>query len=772
MSLSIEEIQKSFEESMMSMQLQMENERKKYTDQITSLELLNKKKEEEIKQIKENLLSKKSEDDFGNKLIAELNGQIRQKEKEISEKNEENQNLNDKISLKNKNILELEMDKKNLNEKIKILESQIYMLQKKLNGLEEEKKNMDKKIDEKDKDIEQLNKNIEKIEENNKSLLIYIKDFKEKEELLKKEKEELRINQEKIREENIRKKENEKDEKNDNDNSKEKPKIFEGQEKIIIDLLCEFLLKLNNSQYFISVFDLLNKSCKQFEELKFFYKLNSSRHESMNEILFNFFDSINSYFSIAKNKATLNDFLQQKSFKISKLEKDDIDIIKIINSIKIGKNMKILDIYLKKKEHFFKSKEFTFNLLKEKILNSQENDYSIKNYGKKEKNEEKRDIFLNITAPPLELEVNFDKLFKQDYALVKYQVDNVFSKLKELTLQVSKFPIFLLYSLTVNCQNLLKLKIEYIKNKESSEINKKNIEIMSEICPKLIVYLKEMISFSLINLPLQTINLPDISAALKNSKIQKLSLINCFKTKDDLIQLIPYFSLPNSLKEIDLSNNNLSIPTVLGTTLINYNINKNLTSINFSNCGLNEADIKYITNYIVESNSLLVCDIGKNILSPLSCSTFGYCILKTNSLETLKLNQCGINGESLLFLFNGKGSKPLKNINLNGNEFGDIGLVSLCAFMKASPSLESIELEKCGGTDMGFKSLVNTIQKNNKNKMKYVNFQKNIITDISLDILKNFNDYFKKKKVVFAIDKKYNDEDNYKYEDIDCVIFN
>lgn len=772
MSLSIEEIQKSFEESMMSMQLQMENERKKYTDQITSLELLNKKKEEEIKQIKENLLSKKSEDDFGNKLIAELNGQIRQKEKEISEKNEENQNLNDKISLKNKNILELEMDKKNLNEKIKILESQIYMLQKKLNGLEEEKKNMDKKIDEKDKDIEQLNKNIEKIEENNKSLLIYIKDFKEKEELLKKEKEELRINQEKIREKNIRKKENEKDEKNDNDNSKEKPKIFEGQEKIIIDLLCEFLLKLNNSQYFISVFDLLNKSCKQFEELKFFYKLNSSRHESMNEILFNFFDSINSYFSIAKNKATLNDFLQQKSFKISKLEKDDIDIIKIINSIKIGKNMKILDIYLKKKEHFFKSKEFTFNLLKEKILNSQENDYSIKNYGKKEKNEEKRDIFLNITAPPLELEVNFDKLFKQDYALVKYQVDNVFSKLKELTLQVSKFPIFLLYSLTVNCQNLLKLKIEYIKNKESSEINKKNIEIMSEICPKLIVYLKEMISFSLINLPLQTINLPDISAALKNSKIQKLSLINCFKTKDDLIQLIPYFSLPNSLKEIDLSNNNLSIPTVLGTTLINYNINKNLTSINFSNCGLNEADIKYITNYIVESNSLLVCDIGKNILSPLSCSTFGYCILKTNSLETLKLNQCGINGESLLFLFNGKGSKPLKNINLNGNEFGDIGLVSLCAFMKASPSLESIELEKCGGTDMGFKSLVNTIQKNNKNKMKYVNFQKNIITDISLDILKNFNDYFKKKKVVFAIDKKYNDEDNYKYEDIDCVIFN
>jgi hypothetical protein len=38
---------------------------------------------------------------------------------------------------------------------------------------------------------------------------------------------------------------------------------------------------------------------------------------------------------------------------------------------------------------------------------------------------------------------------------------------------------------------------------------------MNEICPKLITYLKEMTSFSLINLPFWMINLPDISASLK-----------------------------------------------------------------------------------------------------------------------------------------------------------------------------------------------------------------------------------------------------------------
>ena len=794
MSLSAEEIQKSLEASMLSMQIQMENDHKALNEKIANLEKIIKKKDDEIKELKDSMLSKKTEDEIGNKLISELNTKIRDKEKEISDKVEEHQkdameisNLKNQISQKTEVILQLEMDKKKLNEKIKSSENQMFVLQKKLDNYEEEKLKVDKKfeekdniIKEKDKNIEELNEKIKKMEENNKSLLIYIKEVKEKEELLNKEKEELKITKEKLKQEIIinqekkeEKKKNEKIEEKKESN-KENSKSFDDQEKLIIDLLCEFLLKLNNSQYFISVFDLLNKSCKQFDELNFFIKLNSSRHESMNDIVVNFFDSINSYFSIAKEKATLNDFLQQKSFKFAQLEKDDIDIIKKITGIKLTQNVSILDIYLKKKELFFKSKEFIFNLLKGKILASQENDIIKKNFGKEIITEEKKDIFLNITTPPLELEVDFDKLLKQDYALVKYQVDNVFSKLRELTLKVSKFPVFLLYSLTVNCQNLNTLKIEFIKDEESIEKNKKNIEIMNEICPKLISYLKEMTCFSLINLPFLDINLPDISASLKNSKITKLTLINCFQSKDGIMQFIPYFSLSNKLTEINLSHHpNISIPTELGTSLLNYNMNKNLVSINFNDCGLKESDIKCIANYLISSNSLTFCDLGKNILSQLSCSTLGYCILKTTSLETLNLNECGINGEFLLFLFNGKGSKVLKHINLNGNEFGDIGLVSLCAFMKASPLLESIELEKCGGTDMGFKYIVSTIQENDNNKIKYINFHNNQITDVSLEMLKKFNDYFRNKKVVFALDKiiceKDNDEN--KYGEIECVMF-
>ena len=789
-SLTPDEIQKTLALSMMSMQTQMETERDTFKKRIQKLEESIEEKDKEISELKESLVNKKKDNEMTNIIISKLNTQIREKEKNLDDKIKELQNkvmengtLKNQIELKDQEIMQLKLDKKKLGEeweeKHNILKNQIYSLQKKLEEKDEDKKKIENEIKEKEKiileknnEIENINEKMKKLNDSYKDSIVYVKEMKEKEEILKKEKEEMKkerdkLNQEIINKKKIEKEKNEKIKKERRD-SKTKITLFEGQEKIITDLLCEFLLKLNNSQYFISVFDLLNKSCKQYEELKFFNKLNSSRHESMNDVIFNFFDSVKSYFSIAQEKATLNDFLIQKSFKLAQIEKEDIEIIKKINSIKLDKNVSILDLYLKKKELFFKSKEFIFNLLKEKILIDQENDKFIKHYGKKNVVDNSQFEFLNIVTPPLELEVNFDELLKQDYALVKYQVHNVFSKLKELTLNISKFPIFLSYSLAINCQNLNTLKIYFIKD-ENEEKNQKNIEILNEMCPKLISYLKTLNTFYLTNLPLLPINLPDISASLKNSKIKKLSLINCLQSKEDLIQLVPYFSVPNTLVEIDLSNHKFNIPTYLNTSLLNYHINKNLTSINFNDCNLNEEDIKHITNYVVSSTSLLVCDIGKNILSPLACSTFGYCILKTTSLETLRINECGINGESLLFLFNGKGSKPLKHINLNGNEFGDIGLVSLSAFMKSSPLLESIELEKCGGTDMGFNNLVNTIQSNENSKMKYVNFHKNNVTKIALDILRKFNDFFKKKKVVFALDKIEGEMDN--IDSIDCAMF-
>ena len=127
----------------------------------------------------------------------------------------------------------------------------------------------------------------------------------------------------------------------------------EEKNKFLTDILCEFLLKLNNSQYFISVFELLDNCMKHYDELKFFNKMDSLYGCPLNHTLYNFFGSFSSYINIANENISLSDFLSQKSFKYSEINKKDIEIIKRISSIKLSKDISVLDLYRKKKRNFF-----------------------------------------------------------------------------------------------------------------------------------------------------------------------------------------------------------------------------------------------------------------------------------------------------------------------------------------------------------------------------------------------------------------------------------
>ena len=789
--LTADEIEKSLSETIMNLSMELEKSRKENTEKIKKYEDMLKEKEEEIADLKEKLVSakrRKDEQAIIESFRAEkemINNELAMKVKELTSALMEVSNLNNQNNSLKQNIIDLEVEKQKLNKKIdelnekyKTLDNQYFILQKQMDAQTEENSKAQIKFNEKDNKIEELNgviqslnDKIKKSEEQNNNLVKFVKEMRENEEKLNKEREELKQEKEKY---NLLMKDIEKKKKEEKKKSeiekiiKEENKVQEEikdvnlleQENTIIELLCEFLLKLNNLQYYVSLFDLMEEALKKYDQLKYIYNLNSSSNESINDILYYFFEFFKSYISISGKNANLNNFLIQKSFKLTTMTKEDVEIIKKIYSIKFSQNSNILDVYRKKRELFFKSKELTFNVLKEKVLGEPKRENDNSGLGKNELE------FLKITTPPLELNINFNNLLNQDYVFVKYQVNNVFSKLRELSISITNFPIFLIYSLIVNCTNLTSLKINFTKDESNSNIN--DINKLNIICQILLTYLKNLESFSLINLPLLQQNLPSICESLKLSKLKKLTLNKCFTKKEDFNLILPVFA-SNTISEIDLSDHNFHIPSLLNTSILNNNvINEKLISIRFSNCELNETDIKIITNFAASSKTLRVLAIGKNILSQLSCSTFGYCILKTESLETLRINECGINGENILPILNGKGSKTLKHINLNGNEIGDIGLVSISAFINKSPEIESIELENCGGTNMGFNNLVNMIQSNINCKIKYVNFHKNILTSESLDILRKFNDSFKKRKIVFALDKIEGTGDNV---DIHCAIF-
>ena len=791
--LSADEITTSLTNTIMNLQSQLETTRNEYKEKIKKLEDSIKEKDEEINDLKDKLAASQKKED---KTIIDqfrqekemINQELSTKIQELTAALMDKSNLQNQLEIQKQNMMQLEVDKTKLNQKIeeqeeeyKNLQNKYYFVQKKLDSQEEENKKIEERFKEKDKIIEDLNKQIQELndkikksEESNNNLLRFVKDMREKEEQLSKEKEELNKEKEKynlLRQElENKKKEDKKKTKKELIKEEVKPEIEEQikdknileQENTIIDILCEFLLKLNNLQYYMSLFDLIEESFKKYDELKYIYLMNMSSHESMNDIIFDFYEFFKSYISIYQKNANLNDFLLQNNFRLTKISKEEKEIIKKINSLKFSQDSStILEVYKKKRDLFFKSKEFTFNLLKEKILAEKKKEVRDFTLGKNESE------FMKITSPPLELDINFNDLLNQDYVLVKYQVHNVFTKLRELSISTSKIPNFLVFSLIVNCKQLSSIKIHYIKDVSNLDMDKNNVFKLNYMCPVLLNYIKDLESFSLINLPLLTPNIPSFVETLKSSKLKKLTINNCFANKEDFNLIISYLA-KNTLTELDLSNHYFHIPSLLSTSVLDMNMDSNLISLKFNNSELNEADIKIISNFVASSKKLRLLDIGNNLLSQLSCSTFGYCISKTNSLEDLRINECGINGENVLFILNGKGSKTLKHINLNSNNVADIGLVSISAFMRKTPEIESIELENCGGSDMGFASLVNMIESNKSCKIKYVNFHKNKITDVSLSLLKKFNDTFLKRKVVFALDKMEGNSDNM---DIDCAVF-
>ena len=750
---------KSLQNQISQLKSQLEDEKRKHKSEIDKLEKIIQAKNDQISKleikntwdmVEDNSSILRDQLEASQKLTSAFQTDIQQKSIEIGNLRTEITKLKDDKKALNEKIDQLNTDIKNMNTQYETMKNQFELVQKQREVLKEKEEASKIEIENKNKEIEELKTTVKKLEQNNTDLLKYVKEIQEKEEEKRQQEVKLRLE----KEEELKQKENDINKiKKENEN---KDMDQEAKDKFLTDILCEFLLKLNNSQYFISVFELLENCLKHYDELKFFKKMDALYGCPLNHTLYNFFGSFSSYISISNENISLSDFLSQKFFKYSEINKNDVELIKRISSIKISKDVKILDLYRKKKEIFFKSVNVTFDLLKNKIINDEDN--------KKMNMLNDKPDFLQTTKPPKELTINFNEINIYKFgSLVDYQIYNILPKLNKLKIITSDAYLSVFYSLILNCKNLTSLEIvltsDYFNSSNSS------LDIFSDTLPIIFIYLRNLSEFYYENILLSNKKIPDIVSSIKKTSLKKLSLINCFKSKEDFSLFNDYFFTPNNIEEINLSKHDFNVPTLLSTSLLNFSKSKNLISINFSQCNLNKEDIQYLANYIVESPNVKYCNISKNNLTTLACSTFAYCLQKTKSLETLIMNACGLNDESLVFLFNGKGSQTLKHINISDNNIGDIGLVSIGAFIKNSKKLEIFELKNVGGGDMGFNSIVNTIHLNDNNKIKVIHFEKNIISNVTYEILKKLNEIFKAKDVVFYLDK-IEGECN-----IDCVKF-
>ena len=362
--MSIENIQNNLIQQIASMQMEFAEEKKNLKAEIDKLEKIIQSKNQELEkceiastwEMAENNNSiLKDQLEATKQMNQAFQADIQSKTKEINKfRTEITQLKNENFLLKNENEKqknELEKLKnentnfKNINTQYETMKSQFTLLQKQKEVLKEKETKYKEEIEQKNNEIENLKKEINKLENDNNDLLKYVKEVQEKEIELKKEKE---LNETMKKREEENKNEINKIKKE----SENKDMDQEEKNKFLTDILCEFLLKLNNSQYFISVFELLDKCMKHYDELKFFNKMDSLYGCPLNHTLYNFFGSFSSYINIANENISLSDFLSQKTFKYSEINKNDIEIIKRISSIKLSKDISVLDLYRKKKKFF------------------------------------------------------------------------------------------------------------------------------------------------------------------------------------------------------------------------------------------------------------------------------------------------------------------------------------------------------------------------------------------------------------------------------------
>ena len=773
--VDVEALQQSFMASMNSMQKSFADQKKKLEDEIEKLkveklDLIEKsqtaikekesfeeffKEETKKKSIEINELKKKCKD-LNSKIAGDPNNKELEEEKKKYKKLEEekktieqnNKKLEEKIKELEEKIIN---QNKETNDKIESLKNQ-FLIEEKLNKeLKEKIAKIEEIMKEKNDNINELNEDIKKKDKKIFELYEYIKNLKDNEEKLKIEQEKMKIEKEKFEkykieeekrriEENKKKKEEEEKLKKEQ-NNKNNEMDDEKKNKFLCDILCEFLLKLNNSQYFLTVFDLLNKCLKNYEELNYFNKMSLKYNHKINSLLFNFYTNLRSYIILNGENAAFNHFLAQKMFKYSELDKEDIENLKKIRTVKLGEN-NIIDVYKKKKDHFFQKVGLTFDLLKEKILNDTQ-----------KINTKLFPDLLKLDKPPTELYINFDKMDVINLSpFISFQINNIFSKLEVISIELSKVNLDIFYSLLLNCLNLKSIKV-VLKSKQ----NLTNVEILNNVIPVIFTYLKNITEFSYTNIMLLNKYLPEIVDSLKNSKLKKLALNNCFTSKEDLTSLQSYFSGSNNLEEIEFTNHEINIPILLSNSLLNYEKNKKLTSINFNSCSLKDEDFEIISQYVIKNNLLKICNLGNNNISQKSCFKLGTMIEKTTSLEKLILNNCNIKGDTCLLLFNSKGSNTLKYLNINDNDIGDIGLVGFSAFIKNSHKLEVFELENVTGGDMGFSTLINCVKI--VGNIKEIHFARNNITKVSVELIKGLNEEFKNKNIKFFVNKLDGEKD-------------
>ncbi|XP_076846975.1 uncharacterized protein LOC143492533 [Brachyhypopomus gauderio] len=226
---------------------------------------------------------------------------------------------------------------------------------------------------------------------------------------------------------------------------------------------------------------------------------------------------------------------------------------------------------------------------------------------------------------------------------------------------------------------------------------------------------------------------------LKSShcKLEILRLAGCSLTKTSCEYLKSALQTENSLKQLELNNNNLDHSGVEHLCAGMKSSHCKLEILRLAGCSLTKTSCEYLKSALQTENSLKQLELNNNNLDHSGVEHLCEGLKSSHcKLEILRLAGCSLTKTSCEYLKSALQTKnSLKQLELNNNNLDHSGVEHLCAGLKSSHcKLEILRLASCYLTVESCKSLTPALQTENSS-LKHLDLNNNNLQDSGVEQL-------------------------------------
>ncbi|XP_035382039.1 NACHT, LRR and PYD domains-containing protein 12-like, partial [Electrophorus electricus] len=219
------------------------------------------------------------------------------------------------------------------------------------------------------------------------------------------------------------------------------------------------------------------------------------------------------------------------------------------------------------------------------------------------------------------------------------------------------------------------------------------------------------------NNDLQNSGVEQLCAGLKSShcKLDILRLSGCGLTEESCKSLTSVLQTENSLRELEMNNNDLQNSGVEQLCAGLKSSHCKLEILRLSGCGLTEGSCKSLTSVLQTENSLRELEMNNNDLQNSGVEQLCAGLKSSHcKLEILRLSGCGLTEGSCKSLTSVlQTENSLRELEMNNNDLQNSGVEQLCAGLKSSHcKLEILRLSGCLVTEEGCSSLASALRSN------------------------------------------------------------